>query len=77
MGTQELQTENMFNVYPNPATHYISFSQVINNGSVQLFNTQGQVVLSATQAQNIDVSHYPKGLYFIQSGLTNLKFIIE
>lgn len=47
---------------------------------VSIFGNNGQLLLEQklnSGLQNINVSHYPKGLYFIQSGTTNLKFIIE
>jgi hypothetical protein len=47
---------------------------------VSIFGNNGQLLLQQklnSGLQNINVSHYPKGLYFIQSGTTNLKFVIE
>jgi hypothetical protein len=47
---------------------------------VSIFGNNGQLLLQQklnSGLQNINVSNYPKGLYFIQSGTTNLKFIIE
>ena len=51
-------------VYPNPASNTLNFSEIDFKAQVQLFNTQGQLVLNTTQTQNIDVSQLPSGLYF-------------
>jgi hypothetical protein len=63
-GLRRLNTLSLLNVYPNPASNTLNFSEIDFQAQVQLFNTQGQLVLNTTQTQNIDVSQLPSGLYF-------------
>jgi hypothetical protein len=59
-------------LYPNPATNQVSV--VLKNGltpplSIALYNTQGQMVLHQrlmNVSSELDFSHVPKGLYFLQ-----------
>ena len=71
VGINELLKLN-FNVYPNPATNFITVNYIGNSISYnyQLMNSLGQVLLSGKNEQaNINVSSIPTGIYFLK--LTN------
>ncbi len=53
-------------VYPNPATEYINFSE---NVAVKLYNLSGKVVKSSTFCNQMEVADLKNGIYLIQ--LTN------
>ncbi|RYM35032.1 T9SS type A sorting domain-containing protein [Brumimicrobium glaciale] len=60
------------NLYPNPATEYISIQNEngLNISSVKILNSLGVEVLNLNtnnfETKNIDVSTFTKGLYFVQ-----------
>ena len=62
-----------FEVYPNPAQSqlYLNMISKFNNGfNVDLYDVNGRIVLSEqstnNSSQNIDVSQFKRGLYFIK-----------
>ena len=75
-----------FEVYPNPAQSqlYLDMISKFNNGfNVDLYDVNGRIVLSEqstnNSSQNIDVSQFKRGLYFIkitQNNQTRVKRII-
>ncbi len=82
------KTNSAINVYPNPAKNSISISFDNDNSTVsemKLVNQQGAVILhkylACCQTNEIDISTFAKGLYFVsvstQNGVENRKLIIE
>jgi len=68
VSTQEKQSTKNIKVYPNPASDYINVSFANNTKDAilfNLFNIQGQIVLSKTIKNNeqINISNLPKGMY--------------
>jgi len=68
VSTQEKQSTENIKVYPNPASNYINVSFANNTKDAilfNLFNIQGQIVLSKTIKNNeqINISNLPKGMY--------------
>lgn len=67
----ELENEKaIFSVYPNPTNHFIHFQNYISEDvSVSFTNVIGERVMSVNagglSTQNIDISEFPKGIYFI------------
>ena len=62
-------------VYPNPASSKL----IIENGELkmkELYNAVGQLIFS-TKADEIDVSHFAKGVYYLKCGILIRKVIIE
>jgi hypothetical protein len=51
-------------VYPNPATDFITISNMLDAGIITLFNSTGKLVFRTTQSE-IDISSLEKGIYFI------------
>lgn len=69
--------ENRVNIYPNPATNFISVSTSVNSGVIEIMSLTGQVVKSASLNNNdqiINVSNISKGIYFarIKSDKNNI-----
>ena len=62
-------------VYPNPASSKL----IIENGELkmkELYNAVGQLIFS-TKADEIDVSHFAKGVYYLKCGILTRKVIVE
>ncbi|MEL6141660.1 MAG: T9SS type A sorting domain-containing protein, partial [Bacteroidota bacterium] len=71
--TNEQLNQEKISIYPNPSTGYFHISssnQTIIN-SLQVFNSNGQLVLQKSHSTNwgVDLSAYPAGIYWLK--LTN------
>ena len=56
-------------MFPNPSTNSISVSLDENfaaSNTICLYNIYGQLVLSTSQKENIDVANLPTGLYLVR-----------
>ena len=70
LSTNENSLSEKLNFYPNPTTGRI-FYQSKTDESLQINNTAGQLLktIKVTKGTNqIDISEFPKGLYFLKSG---------
>ena len=73
---EETQEEVEFKVYPNPTTDYLFFSSDIDNKTVSIFNSAGNVVLKSKTLQNrIDVTSLSSGVYFVEIEGVNGRFV--
>ena len=59
-------------VYPNPTTDFILVEQE-NVQSVTVYSTSGSVMATTTTSNKIDVSTYPKGIYFVEVQFADAK----
>lgn len=66
-GTLNIGEESDITIYPNPSSGKFSMSGFPINLklNVQIFNSSGQLVLKQIQSSEIDLSAYPKGIYFV------------
>lgn len=74
-------------VFPNPVSEVlnIEFSNVINDGILEIYNMTGakvDEVLVQSKTVSINVKHLTNGLYFINAkvngrSITNAKFIVN
>ncbi|MDG1477233.1 MAG: T9SS type A sorting domain-containing protein, partial [Vicingaceae bacterium] len=71
--TESIVNEDGLLVYPNPSSGIINFKlpEIINSNNTQLviFDITGKVMLNTsfnTNSKQLDVSSYPKGIYFYQ-----------
>jgi len=62
-----------FSVFPNPTTRYVQFSEVID---VAIYNAMGQRVKVYRQVNEIDVSSFEAGTYFLQANNGRVKQLI-
>jgi len=52
-------------ILPNPTTGYISITGA-NNITIKVYNTIGQLIKEASNTDNISISGFPVGLYFVR-----------
>jgi|GEM_PF-3211159 len=78
-------------IYPNPASEYIEINNenkalqpIVNNEEIKIFNTLGECVIELTDVQHlgdvghlqrIDVSHLPRGVYYLRIGSRTQMFV--
>lgn len=73
--THVTEIDKTFEVYPNPANTVI-YIKTENAGKKELYNSVGQLLLS-TYMNEINVSRYSEGIYYIKVGNEVQKIIIE
>lgn len=66
MGDAENFSENEFVISPNPTDGWIYISAEFAEGTVQITDAAGRVVLNPSGEKNIDLSGLPEGLYLLQ-----------
>ena len=86
VGIETQSNEMVANIYPNPATNYLQID-LNKNAAITVYNMVGEKVMkninTDTAGYKMDVSHLPKGIYFIQiqsisaKKTSVLKFIVE
>ncbi len=64
-----------FQAFPNPATNQVQFSEELSNVSV--YNLSGVLLESLNNANQIDVSTYENGIYFLNSDKGRIKMVVE
>jgi hypothetical protein len=74
------QKSSLINIYPNPASDFISVTGITGQTEVKFYNSTGINVLNTTIEKNdvINIASLQKGLYFVvlESGLTKHTFRI-
>lgn len=69
--------KNEFNIYPNPTKGIVNIKGDSKVKSVEIINTVGQVLNTKSDNQQVDLTTYPKGIYFIKINPENGKPIIK
>lgn len=68
VGFKELNDGNSFKIYPNPTNSILTITdknQQLQNATVEIINTLGQLVYLDIYASQINISDLPSGIYFI------------
>jgi hypothetical protein len=76
--SEDLISNNDIMISPNPATDKISVKGEIIN-TIEIFNVTGKIMYSTTYTMkqatyDIDISHLPKGMYFIKINGDNTSY---
>ena len=75
----EYEEENEWVVYPNPTSGklYIRYHTAWRVAVLKhLYNSVGQLMIQ-TKEDELDVSHLPKGVYYLHCGNTVRKVVVE
>ncbi|MBC7389137.1 MAG: T9SS type A sorting domain-containing protein [Opitutaceae bacterium] len=77
LGLNDQERISGFNIYPNPATNYISISETISGiTSIQISNIQGNKLLEySSDFQKMDISSLVSGIYVVEINQGNSKHI--
>ncbi len=68
VGINELNKQTTFEVYPNPTNSILNIksnNQQLQNATIEIKNTLGQLVYFDIYAPQINISYLPSGIYFI------------
>jgi hypothetical protein len=68
VGINELNKQTTFEVYPNPSNSILNIksnNQQLQNATIEIKNTLGQIVYMDVYAHQINISYLPSGIYFI------------
>ena len=86
LSNTDIQTDNLFSMYPNPSNNGIFKLSISDKErvSLQIFDLSGRLVTKKDDLRNndeIDVSHYHKGIYIakISSGrnISSIKLLVN
>ncbi|MBS7786202.1 T9SS type A sorting domain-containing protein [Flavobacterium sp. CYK-55] len=65
MGVAQFENDFEMQLYPNPARAYLNIESVEQIDSIEIYNIQGQKIISSTQSK-IDVSTLSSGMYLVR-----------
>lgn len=75
---KDLGIQNSFEVYPNPATNFLTISLSPSYLPYQIYDSKGSLVLHGNSAQSpLDISFLDNGFYMIMIGNSIAKFIVN
>ena len=86
LSNTDIQTNNLFSMYPNPSNNGIFKLSISDNErvSMQIFFLSGRLVTKKDDLRNndeIDVSHYHKGIYIAKissgSNISSIKLLVN
>jgi hypothetical protein len=86
LSNTDIQTDNFFSMYPNPSNNGIFKLSISDNETVslQIFDLSGRLVTKKDDLRNndeIDVSHYHKGIYVAKissgSNISSIKLLVN
>lgn len=70
VGVVDVDTDNVFSVYPNPATSSLTINVEIGDCEVHFYDTTGRLcrrVDVSSGTQSVDISDMTKGLYLVSA----------
>ena len=78
LGVGDVSESSRVFVYPNPSSNKIivKSDKRIANSEKELYNSVGQLIFS-TKENEIDVSRYSKGVYYLKCGAVVRKVVVE
>lgn len=65
LGLPEIDDSDVFTVYPNPTGSIINFNRIVKV-PVYVFSSDGKMALSTINTNRIDMTGFPRGMYFIR-----------
>lgn len=68
----------VFNVFPNPVSQFLTVEGIIQPAEFQLVNLQGEIVLEgvvSSQENKIDVQFLSSGIYYLKIGNNRVKIV--
>ncbi|WP_299674665.1 T9SS type A sorting domain-containing protein [uncultured Dokdonia sp.] len=65
LSVQDVSIESVVSIYPNPATDFIQIASEIALINVEVYNINGQLVLTSNPVAEINISKLSSGVYFV------------
>ncbi len=57
--------QSSFNAYPNPTNNQLNLSNVPNDASIRITDSQGRLIYTGSNTSTFNTSQWNKGIYFI------------
>ncbi len=81
LGVNDVKNSDHFGIYPNPTDGILYLKDERKIRTVEVSNAVGQVIAAKISGQQVDISHAPKGVYFVKAtyedGKTSVKKLIK
>ncbi|WP_294296361.1 T9SS type A sorting domain-containing protein [uncultured Chryseobacterium sp.] len=81
LGVNDVKNSDHFGIYPNPTDGIVYLKAERKIRTVEVSNAVGQVIAAKISGQQVDISHAPKGVYFVKAtyedGKTSVKKLIK
>lgn len=75
--TSKSFSNEKMSLYPNPVKDILNLNFKKKTASFCIINASGQTIMKVENSKTIDVSYLKPGIYFLQQGINNIKFIKE
>ncbi|GAB0157578.1 hypothetical protein CHRYSEOSP005_28570 [Chryseobacterium sp. Alg-005] len=77
LSTTDIDLDKQIDIYPNPASDFISIHSKEPIRNVLINNIEGKFILQSDKKDRIDISAIPAGIYFIKAELKSGKSITK
>lgn len=77
-GVNEVVTNSLFNIYPNPAKDFLNINNSVGNIKIEITDLTGKIIFTDALQNNfetIDISSFKKGIYIVTLSNPNVKYI--
>jgi len=77
-GVNEVVTNSLFNIYPNPAKDFLNINNSVGNIKIEITDLTGKIIFKDALQNNfetIDISSFKKGIYIVTLSNPNVKYI--
>ena len=65
VSTNQQLSDDLFQLSPNPTTDFVQITTSIQNFKIYIYNQNGQLVGKSQNERQLDLSNFPKGLYYV------------
>lgn len=74
--SNSITNNSSINIYPNPASNQINFTEIQNE--IEVYNSMRQIVIQKKRnIKTVSIEHLPNGIYYIKTDKTSYKFILN
>ncbi|REC47245.1 T9SS type A sorting domain-containing protein [Chryseobacterium pennipullorum] len=81
LGTKDLLVDKQIDMYPNPASDYVTIKNGDKATKIEINNTEGRKIYESNNAGKVDLSGFPSGVYYLtlsfKDGKTQTRKIIK
>lgn len=71
---EKIESLNQISVYPNPASDFVKIFTASENYQIQIYNSNGQLLISEFNSNEINIKSLSPGIYFLRILCKNIVF---